>query len=110
VLTFLEKVILSYSLQFPTDSETIRHLKQVHARTSTIQNVQRDVENIYGKYAPFQFLAYWLEVWHFYEERFGKLSEMPHSAYKLITAANMRHKRKGKCKKLNITSAEKLGV
>ncbi|WMV12247.1 hypothetical protein MTR67_005634, partial [Solanum verrucosum] len=51
-----------------------------------------------------------LEVWHFYEERFGKLSEMPHSAYKLITAANMRHKRKGKCKKLNITSAEKLGV
>ncbi|KAG5625830.1 hypothetical protein H5410_011048 [Solanum commersonii] len=91
---------LGYYHVIPTDSETIRHLKQVHARTSTIQNVQRDVENIYGK----------LEVWHFYEERFGKLSEMPHSEYKLITAANMRQKRKGKCKKLKITSAEKLGV
>ncbi|KAJ9128499.1 hypothetical protein P3X46_034949, partial [Hevea brasiliensis] len=42
----------------PTDSETVRHLKQVHAKDSTIQTVQRDVEKIYGKYAPFQFLAY----------------------------------------------------
>ncbi|OAY46645.1 uncharacterized protein LOC110618294 isoform X4 [Manihot esculenta] len=42
----------------PTDSETVRHLKQVHAKNSTIQTVQRDVEKIYGKYAPFQFLAY----------------------------------------------------
>ncbi|MCD9560929.1 hypothetical protein HAX54_019792 [Datura stramonium] len=101
---------LGYYHVIPTDSETIRHLKQVHARTSTIQKVHRDVEKIYGKYAPFQFLAYWSEVWHFYEERFGKFSEMPHSDYKLITAANMRQKRNGKCKKLKITSAEKLGV
>lgn len=49
------------------------------------------------------------EVWHFYEEWFGKVSEMPHSDYKLITAANMRPKRSGKCKKLKITPAEKLG-
>ncbi|KAL0454534.1 UNVERIFIED_CONTAM: hypothetical protein Slati_0792600 [Sesamum latifolium] len=76
----------------PTDSETIRHLKQVHAKSSTIQTVQGDVEKIYGKYAPFQFLAYWSEIWHFYEEWFGNLSEMHHSSYKLITAANMRPK------------------
>ncbi|KAM3377855.1 hypothetical protein P3S68_010268 [Capsicum galapagoense] len=101
---------LGYYHVIPTDSETIRHLKQVHRRTSTIQEVQRDVEKIYGKYAPFQFLAYWSEVWHFYEEWFGKFSEMPHSGYKLITAANMRRKRNGKCKKLKITSAEKLDV
>ncbi|CAN4110820.1 unnamed protein product [Withania somnifera] len=101
---------LGYYHVIPTDSETIRHLKQVHARSSTIQTVQTDVEKIYGKYAPFQFLAYWSEVWHFYEERFGKFSEMPHSEYKLITAANMRQKRNGKCKKLRITTAEKLGV
>ncbi|KAJ6348309.1 hypothetical protein OIU76_004723 [Salix suchowensis] len=42
----------------PTDSETVRHLKKVHARKSTIQTVHRDVEVIYRKYAPFQFLAY----------------------------------------------------
>ncbi|GFP89362.1 DNA ligase 1 [Phtheirospermum japonicum] len=48
-----------------SDSETIRHLKQVHAKRSTIQTVQGDIEEIYGKYAPFQFLAYWSEMWCF---------------------------------------------
>lgn len=83
-------VCMGFYHVIPTDSETIRHLKQVHKRNSTIQNVQRDVDIMYEKYAPFQFLAYWSEVWQFYEEWFGKLSEMPHSDYKLITAANMR--------------------
>ncbi|KAK8641761.1 hypothetical protein V6N13_011135 [Hibiscus sabdariffa] len=68
----------------PSDSETIRHLKQT---------VGRDVELIYAKYAPFQFLAYWAELWHFYGQRFGKLSELPVSDYKLITASNMKMKK-----------------
>ncbi|XP_047961663.1 uncharacterized protein LOC125206450 [Salvia hispanica] len=81
----------------PADSETMRHLKQVHAKSSSAKTIQQDLENIYGKYAPFQFLAFWSEIWDFYEERFGKLSEMGHSSYKLITAANMIGKaRKGK--------------
>ncbi|KAK9286082.1 hypothetical protein L1049_014462 [Liquidambar formosana] len=87
----------------PTDSETIRHLKQVHARKSTIQTVQGDVEKIYGKYAPFQFLAYWSELWHFYEKRFGKLSEIPHSDYKLMTASNMRTNGRGKNKRTKVS-------
>ncbi|XP_022897435.1 uncharacterized protein LOC111411100 [Olea europaea var. sylvestris] len=86
----------------PTDSETIRHLEQVHAKSSKIRTVQRDVEVIYGKYAQFQFLAYWSEVWQFYEEWFGKLSEMPPSGYKLITAANMRPKRNGNNKRIKV--------
>lgn len=74
----------------PSDSETVRHLNQVHKRGSTLKSVQNDVEMIYGNYAPFQFLAYWWEVWEFYGERFGKLSEMPPMDYKLITASKMR--------------------
>ncbi|XP_047332529.1 uncharacterized protein LOC124936111 isoform X2 [Impatiens glandulifera] len=42
----------------PTDSETIRHLKQVHGRNSTLRTVAKDVNEMYNKYAPFQFLAY----------------------------------------------------
>lgn len=76
----------------PSDSETVRHLNQVHKRGSTLKSVQRDVEMIYGNYAPFQFLAYWWEVWEFYNEKFGKLSEMPPSDYKVITASNMKTK------------------
>ncbi|KAK1581844.1 hypothetical protein Q3G72_009593 [Acer saccharum] len=49
-----------------------------------------DVERIYRKYKPYQFLAYWSELWQFYEQRFGKLIEMPYANYKLITASNMR--------------------
>uniref|UniRef100_A0A5B7C109 HhH-GPD domain-containing protein n=1 Tax=Davidia involucrata TaxID=16924 RepID=A0A5B7C109_DAVIN len=52
-------VCMGFYHVIPTDSETIRHLNQVHSRNSTIQTVQRHVEAIYGKYAPFQFLAYW---------------------------------------------------
>ncbi|KAM4134002.1 hypothetical protein ACJW30_01G375200 [Castanea mollissima] len=93
---------MGYYHVIPTDSETIRHLRKVHARYSTVQTVQRDIECVYGKYAPFQFLAYWSELWHFYEKTFGKLSEMPCSDYKLITASNMgstssTKKRKKKC-------------
>jgi hypothetical protein len=39
--------------------EVFLNKMQVHARKSNSQTVQRDVEYIYGKYAPFQFLAYW---------------------------------------------------
>ncbi|KAL2939587.1 DNA-3-methyladenine glycosylase 1 [Bienertia sinuspersici] len=77
----------------PTDSETIRHLKQVHGTTTTIQKVQKVVEEMYKKYEPYQFLAYWWEIWSFYEGHFGKFSEMPSSDYKLITASNMRTKK-----------------
>ncbi|KAI7736098.1 hypothetical protein M8C21_001770 [Ambrosia artemisiifolia] len=76
----------------PSDSETLRHLNQVHGKKSTIKNIQQDIEVIYGKYAPYQFLVYWSEIWSFYEERFGNLSELPNTQYKLITAANMRCK------------------
>nr|POE45960.1 hypothetical protein CFP56_60115 [Quercus suber] len=93
---------MGYYHVIPTDSETIWHLRKVHVRNSTIQMVQRDIEHVYGKYVPFQFLAYWSELWHFYEKTFGMLSEMPCSGYKLITANNMgstssTKKRKKKC-------------
>lgn len=41
-------------------------------------------------------------MWQFYEEWFGKLSEMPHSDYKNITAANMRPK-SDKSKRIKIS-------
>ncbi|KAK7331218.1 hypothetical protein VNO77_25436 [Canavalia gladiata] len=90
---------LGYYHVIPTDSETVRHLKQVHSRNSTSRTIERDVEEIYGKYEPYQFLAYWSEIWDFYERRFGKMNEMHSSAYKLITASNMRSIGKDKRKR-----------
>ncbi|XP_038877617.1 uncharacterized protein LOC120069874 [Benincasa hispida] len=49
--------------QLPIDTETIRHLKQVHGRQfCNNKTVREDVKQIYDKYAPFQCLAYWLEA------------------------------------------------
>ncbi|XP_072983106.1 uncharacterized protein [Typha latifolia] len=76
--------------RIPADTETIRHLKQFHKRYSTTRFVQRDIDAIYGKYAPFQFLAYWFELWDCYEKRFGKAGDMSPLHYHLITASNMR--------------------
>lgn len=83
----------------PSDSETIRHIKQVHKRKSDIRTIGQDIEMIYGRFAPFQYLVYWSGVWSFYEERFGRLSEMIQSDYKLITATNLIPKTPGKQKK-----------
>uniref|UniRef100_A0A0E0ANR1 HhH-GPD domain-containing protein n=1 Tax=Oryza glumipatula TaxID=40148 RepID=A0A0E0ANR1_9ORYZ len=70
----------------PADTETIRHLKQFHKRASTISSVQKELDNIYGKYAPFQFLAYWCELWGFYNKQFGKISDMEPINYRIFTA------------------------
>ncbi|KAK0589538.1 hypothetical protein LWI29_015584 [Acer saccharum] len=95
-------VCMGFYHVIPSDSGTIRHLKQVHARKSTVKTIQMDVERIYRKYAPYQFLAYWSELWHLYEQRFGKLSKMPYANYKLITASNMITNRSRKVKKSEI--------
>uniref|UniRef100_A0ACD5UJH7 Uncharacterized protein n=1 Tax=Avena sativa TaxID=4498 RepID=A0ACD5UJH7_AVESA len=74
----------------PADTETIRHLKQCHKKVSTIKSVHMELHKIYGKYAPFQFLAYWFELWGFYDKKFGKISEMDPSKYGLFTASNLK--------------------
>nr|XP_015901110.2 uncharacterized protein LOC107434191 [Ziziphus jujuba var. spinosa] len=59
----------------PVDTETIRHIQQVHGRkTCDKKTVKKQVEEIYDKFAPFQCLAYWMELLDSYEDKFGKLS------------------------------------
>ncbi|KAE8721963.1 hypothetical protein F3Y22_tig00014732pilonHSYRG00037 [Hibiscus syriacus] len=56
----------------PSDTETIRHLKQVHGKGNCSNNtIARDVEEIYGQYDPFQCLAYWMELVEEYESNLG---------------------------------------
>lgn len=77
----------------PADTETVRHLKQVHGRSScTTSTVSREVAEVYARFAPFQFLAYWFELWGCYEKKFGQLSCMDPKDYGLITGHNMRNK------------------
>ncbi|KAH0470566.1 hypothetical protein IEQ34_000289 [Dendrobium chrysotoxum] len=76
----------------PADTETVRHIRQFHGRNCDIYSAQKAIEAIYGNYAPFQFLAYWIELWEYYEQRFGTWSKLPASFYPLVTASNMKSK------------------
>ncbi|CAI5527177.1 unnamed protein product [Closterium sp. Naga37s-1] len=44
----------------------------------------------YAAHAPFQFLAYWWEVWGEYERVFGRMAHLPRARYHAITGHNMR--------------------
>ncbi|KAF8679055.1 hypothetical protein HU200_045809 [Digitaria exilis] len=87
---------MGFNHTIPADTETIRHLKQIHKRSSTISSVYQELDKIYGKYAPFQFLAYWFELWGFYDKQFGKISEMEPSNYGLFTASHLKKSKKKK--------------
>ncbi|KAK7380992.1 hypothetical protein VNO78_33513 [Psophocarpus tetragonolobus] len=74
--------------EVPIDSETKRHLKQVHGvLRRNIINIS--VEKIYGKYAPFQCIAFWFELLKGYEKQYGKLSELDTSNYVRITGRKL---------------------
>ncbi|TXG53533.1 hypothetical protein EZV62_018789 [Acer yangbiense] len=98
-------VCMGFYHVIPSDSETIRHLKQVHARKSTVKTIQIDVERIHRNCIVSQLVRSFCliligsELWHLYEQRFGKLSKMPYANYKLITASNMITNRSRKVKK-----------
>ncbi|CAJ1962838.1 unnamed protein product [Sphenostylis stenocarpa] len=82
---------LGYYHVIPWDSETVRHLKQVHSRNTTSKTIERDLQEIYGKYEPYQFLFFWPGLGYGTSMRFGKMNEMRSSDYKRITASNMRN-------------------
>ncbi|KAG0453491.1 hypothetical protein HPP92_024795 [Vanilla planifolia] len=90
----------------PADTETVRHIRQYHGRSSSLKCVQKDIEAIYGNYAPFQFLVYWSELWRYYEEKFGTWSKMRASSYQLVTASNMKDEIPLRLKDKNLESEE----
>ncbi|KAB1220787.1 hypothetical protein CJ030_MR3G027886 [Morella rubra] len=77
---------MGYYQLVPVDTETVRHLRQVHGRKK--ETVHEDVKDVYDKHAPFQSLAYWFELLEHYERKFGKLSELPNSSYRIVSGSH----------------------
>ncbi|KAK2641692.1 hypothetical protein Ddye_023455 [Dipteronia dyeriana] len=65
----------------PTDSETLKLLLKVYSSES-VEDVAKE---IYDKYAPFQCLAYWLELINRYEKKVERLCELDKSKYDTVT-------------------------
>ena len=44
---------------------------------------------LYEEYAPYQFLAYWYELWHAYEQLLGPFRELKPDDYKSFTGRSL---------------------
>jgi len=68
--------LLGFFDSFPYDSETARHFKEKHGVPSSekLSNIMKRARVHYNKFAPYQFLAYWFELWCGYEARRGSTS------------------------------------
>eukprot|EP00468_Gymnochlora_sp_CCMP2014_P009305 CAMPEP_0167749664 /NCGR_PEP_ID=MMETSP0110_2-20121227/5541_1 /TAXON_ID=629695 /ORGANISM="Gymnochlora sp., Strain CCMP2014" /LENGTH=397 /DNA_ID=CAMNT_0007634859 /DNA_START=255 /DNA_END=1448 /DNA_ORIENTATION=+ len=68
--------LLGHFESFPYDSETVRHFKEEHNAPSKckLDVVKKMAEKHYATFAPYQFLAYWFELWKGYERRRGSES------------------------------------
>ncbi|XP_071718954.1 uncharacterized protein [Rutidosis leptorrhynchoides] len=72
----------------PVDSETVRHIKQLHGREDCDRkNVAKMCEEIYNKYNPFHTLAYWFELVEYYESKVGKLSMLEKCNYQRVAGS-----------------------
>lgn len=49
--------------RLPVDSELIRHLKVSRGLEGSLPKITRLAHELYDPYAPYQFLAYWFELW-----------------------------------------------
>jgi len=83
--------LLGHYETIPADSETARHLRQARGlRFCSLDNVRQLAAAVYAGFAPLQFMRYWTELWHTYEDRMGgKAHEVDPEQYRLLTAAHM---------------------
>ena len=75
------------------DTETYRHFRQVHGldHSGNPKSLHPRIEAHYARYAPYQFLAYWFELWGAYQDRYGNAHQWTaHDPGPNFTAANLK--------------------
>ncbi len=50
--------------RLPIDTETIRHMREHHGLAGETADLAQAAREHYARYSPFDFLAYWCELWH----------------------------------------------
>eukprot|EP00035_Acanthoeca_spectabilis_P020238 m.431818 g.431818 ORF g.431818 m.431818 type:complete len:434 (+) comp17351_c0_seq1:1144-2445(+) len=65
--------LLGHHESFPFDTETVRLFREEKGFAKAVPSakVHKAAEQHYRAYAPFQFLAYWFDLWKNYERRAG---------------------------------------
>ena len=67
--------LLGHHDAFPFDTETVRLLKEKHGIVAPSKEALfGKAKRMYDTYEPYQFLAYWFDLWNNYEARAGSVS------------------------------------
>ena len=82
--------LLGHYDRLPVDTETLRHFRHLHDVHGDLPEVTAAAQRHYEKYAPYQFLAYWYELWRDYERRFGPAHRWPEDVHTRFTARELR--------------------
>lgn len=66
--------VLGHYERIAIDTETYRHFctTQGRQRPQDPKRLHDDIEAHYARYAPYQFLGYWFDLWRFYERFIGR--------------------------------------
>ncbi|CAN8323428.1 unnamed protein product [Cochlearia groenlandica] len=76
---------IGYYHLVPSDTETLRLLKQEHGMVECSKGtIKKVAQSFYDKFSPFQSLAYWFDLIQNYEKQHGKLSELSKDDYKSV--------------------------
>lgn len=76
--------------RLPVDTETVRHFRQCHDVHGTLGQITKKAYEYYGSFAPYQFLAYWYELWGDYESRVGPAQQWTDADHSEFTASKLK--------------------
>ncbi len=76
--------------RLPVDTETLRHFRHLHNVRGDLARITAAARRHYRRYAPYQFLAYWFELWQDYERRFGPAHRWPANIHTSFTATKLK--------------------
>ena len=76
--------------RLPVDTETVRHFRQYHNIQGDLKHATQLAETFYNQYHPYQFLAYWFELWNHYEGMQRNAWQWGPDSYEAFTASNMK--------------------
>ncbi|KAG7595353.1 HhH-GPD domain [Arabidopsis thaliana x Arabidopsis arenosa] len=79
---------LGYYHLVPSDTETLRLLREVHEmKECSKETLEKAAKSIYDRFSPFQSLAYWFDLIQDYETKLGKLSKLSRTDYNSVSGS-----------------------
>ncbi|MBI1372553.1 MAG: hypothetical protein GC159_07305 [Phycisphaera sp.] len=82
--------LLGHYDRLPVDTETVRHFRQTHDVHGELPEIAKIAHKHYDGFAPYQFLAYWFELWGDYQSHVGPAQQWTEEDHTAFTASKLK--------------------